>query len=306
MIAAGALEGSWERPGKNPLAAAVSVILICGSLYYAATTAVMVAVTVGAILLGDTWAVAGDFVANLEAYYRRFQLPTLASLTAAQFSLFLALPLALFRRWHTRQVARYFGYRAPRGLDLALAAVGAVAAVPVAALLSGWVYHFFPVLRRLDRAAALLLEAPTPGRLAAVVLAVAVTPAVCEEALFRGYFQGTLQRRLAPAPSIVISGTVFALFHRSPLALLALAFVGCYLGFVYQRTGSLYSSMTAHFAYNMTVIGLANARPSWLPDWITDPAADSPFVVAALSALAFAAAAWALFARTRAAEAAAR
>ncbi len=261
----------------------------------------MVAVTIGAILLGDTWGVTGDLVATLEAYYRRFQLPTLASLTVAQFSLFLALPLALFRRWHTRQVAPYFGFRAPRALDLGLAAVGAVAAVPVAALLSGWVYHFFPVLRRLDRAAALLLEAPTPVRLAAVVLAVAVTPAVCEEALFRGYFQATLQRRLAPATSIVIAGTVFALFHRSPFALLGLALVGCYLGFVYQRTGSLYSSMTAHFAYNLTAIGLANARASWLPEWITDPAVDSPFIVAAASALAFVAAAWALFARTRAA-----
>jgi membrane protease YdiL (CAAX protease family) len=297
MIPAGPFEGTWERPGKSPLAAAVCLILICGSLYYAVTTTAMVAVTVGAALRGERWAVPADFVATLRAYYRRFQSPTLVTLTFGQFAFFLALPIALFRRWHTRRVARYFGYRAPRVLHVALGAGGAVAVVPVAALLSGWVYFFFPVLRRLDEAATLLLEAPTPGRLAAVVLAVAVTPAVCEEALFRGYFQGTLRRRLAPAASIAISGSVFALFHRSPLALLALVLVGCYLGFVYERTGSLFSSMAAHFAYNLTVIGLANARASRLPRWLADPAAGPTFVVLAVSALAFAAAVWALLAR---------
>jgi membrane protease YdiL (CAAX protease family) len=55
---------------------------------------------------------------------------------------------------------------------------------------------------------------------------------------------------------------VFALYHRSPLSLLSLVLAGVYLGFVYQRTGSLYVSMACHFLYNLTIIALTNLRGS--------------------------------------------
>lgn len=257
-----ALTGTWEKPGKSLIAAAFSLVLIAGSLYFAAGSIVMLPVTLVMLARDTSWAAGGGFLEIIERYYSRLQVPILTVSSLAQFVILLALTLFLVRRWHTRRIGAYFGYRAPPAVDLALAAAGAIAMVPLAGLLSAWYYHFFPVLRQISRASSLLLSARSPGQAALVVFTIAVTPAICEEALFRGYFLRTLSRRMGPMAAITLSGVVFALYHRSPLGLLSLVLAGVYLGFVYQRTRSLYVSMACHFLYNLTIIALTNLRGS--------------------------------------------
>ncbi len=257
-----ALTGTWEKPGTSPVAAAFSLVLIVGSLYFAAGSFVMLPVTLVLMARDATWATGKGFIEIIERYYGRLQIPILTVTSFAQFGILLSLTLVLVRHWHTRGIGAYMGYRTPSAIDLALAAVGAIAMVPLAGLLSAWYYHFFPVLRQISRASSLLLSARAPGQAVLVVFAIAVTPAICEEALFRGYFLRTLARRMGPAAAITLSGVVFALYHRSPLSLLSLVLAGVYLGFVYQRTGSLYVSMASHFFYNLTIIALTNLRGS--------------------------------------------
>ena len=257
-----ALTGTWEKPGRSPIAAAFSLVLTVGSLYFAAGSFVMLPITLVMMARDASWAAGRSFIEVVERYYSRLQVPILAVTSLAQFGILLALTLVLVRAWHTRAIGAYLGYRAPPAIDLALAAAGAVAMVPLAGLLSAWYYHFFPVLRQISRASSLLLSARTPGQAALVVFTIAVTPAICEEALFRGYFLRTLGRRMGPLAAITLSGVVFALYHRSPLSLLSLVLAGVYLGFVYQRTGSLYVSMACHFLYNLTIIALTNLRGS--------------------------------------------
>ncbi len=257
-----ALIGSWEKPGRSPIAAAFSLVLTVGSLYFAAGSVVMLPITIVTMARDASWAAGRTFIEVVERYYSRLQVPILAVTSLAQFGILLALTLFLVRHWHTRAIGNYMGYRAPLAIDFALAAAGAVAMVPLAGLLSAWYYHFFPVLHQISRASSLLLAAQTPGQAVLVVFSIAVTPAVCEEALFRGYFLSTLRRRLSPWTAITLSGVVFALYHRSPLSLLSLVLAGVYLGFVYQRTGSLYVSMGCHFLYNLTIIALTNLRGS--------------------------------------------
>jgi membrane protease YdiL (CAAX protease family) len=138
--------------------------------------------------------------------------------------------------------------------------------VPLAELLDRWSYVVLPPLRELAAGEASLLSIRTPWQAVLVLGAVAVTPAVCEETLFRGWLQGTLRRKLAPVPVIAVQAVLFALFHMSPLSIVALAFVGLYLGWLFERTGTLFSSMTAHGLYNATVIGATNLEPRWLAD----------------------------------------
>jgi len=139
-----------------------------------------------------------------------------------------------------------------------------VAVVPLAELLDRWSYVILPPLRELSGGETSLLTIGTGWQGALVVAAVAVTPALCEETLFRGWLQGTLRRRLSFAPTIVIQAVLFSLFHLSPLSIVALAFVGLYLGFLFDRSGSLFASMTGHCLYNGTIIALVNAGPDWL------------------------------------------
>jgi hypothetical protein len=237
-------------------------VLIVGSLYFAAGTVVMMPVTLVMMAKDATWARGKVFIEIIERYYGRLQVPILVVTCLAQFGILLALTLILVRRWHTREISNYVGYRAPSAIDITLAAAGAIAMVPLAGLMSAWYYHFFPVLRQISHASSLLLSARSPGQAALVIFTIAVTPAICEEALFRGYFLRTLGRRMGPTAAITISGVVFALYHRSPLSLLSLVLAGLYLGFVYQRSGSLFVSMTAHFFYNLTIIVITNIGQS--------------------------------------------
>jgi len=113
-----------------------------------------------------------------------------------------------------------------------------------------------------------------------------MTPAVCEETVFRGWLQRTLRRRASPVVSILATGTLFALFHMSPLSIVALAFVGYFLGYLFERCGTLFASMTAHCLYNLTIIALVNLDPK-VP-WLVTDAGDFalPGMIGSIAALA--------------------
>lgn len=92
-----------------------------------------------------------------------------------------------------------------------------------------------------------------------VVLVIAATPAVCEELLFRGLVQRTLEQSgdptlRDPRPrglfAAVVTGLIFAFYHINPFTLVPLAVLGVYLGFLVYRTQNILSSMVAHFINN--------------------------------------------------------
>jgi len=260
------LDGSWERPGRNPLAAAIAGLVLCGGVYSTFGGTVSGIVAVFEMLRDPSWVSTGRLVDILVEYYRRFQVPILVVTTVAQFAVFFALAVTLVRSWHSSRPFRYLSYRPPATIDLVLAGAGAVAVVPLAEVLDRWSYLILPPLRELAAGEAALVAIHSPLQAVLVFGAVAVAPAVCEEALFRGWLLGTLRRKLALVPAIAVQAVLFALFHMSPLSIVALAFVGLYLGWLFERTGTIYPSMTAHCLYNATIIGVTNLQPRWLAD----------------------------------------
>ena len=289
------LDGSWEKPGSSPLRPVIAGLLICGALY-STVGALVLSVVAGVVSAHDaSWARADGLVEFLLAYYRRFQVPILVVTAVMEYAVFLGVTFLLVRRWHSSRPGRYLRYRRPAVMDLLLAGLGAVAVVPIAQVLDGWSYALFPVLRELRGGEAALLSIRSPGQLALVVLGVSVTPAICEETLFRGWLQNTIRRRVPVVPAIAITGVLFALFHASPLSIVALAFVGFYLGFVFELSGALPASMTAHGLYNLTIIGLVN-EAGRLP-WLTDAGRDLSMPVTLAAAGVFVAVAAAMVAR---------
>jgi membrane protease YdiL (CAAX protease family) len=258
------LDGSWERAGRNPLAGAIAGLLLCGGVYAALGGAAGAVIGVLNALRRPDWLAEGRLVDILVEYYRTFQVPILVLSALGESAIFFALGVVLVRRWHSSRPFRYLSYGKPAALEVLLAAAGGIAIVPLAEIASRWSYVLLPPLRELASGEAALLAARTPWQAVLVVGAVAVTPAVCEETLFRGWLLGTLRRRLAPLPAIVLQAVLFSLFHMSPLSIVALAFVGLYLGWLFERTGTLAASMTAHGLYNGTVIAVANLQPRWL------------------------------------------
>ena len=91
--------------------------------------------------------------------------------------------------------------------------------------------------------------------IAAVLLIVVIAP-LTEELFFRGFFFGGLRGRWGLWPSALVSGAVFGLVHAptGPTAAIPLAGLGVGLAWLYEKTGSIWPSITAHFLNNAIAI----------------------------------------------------
>lgn len=93
------------------------------------------------------------------------------------------------------------------------------------------------------------------GRLG-MVLMIAVVPAVTEEIAFRGLVQHWMNVAVGSRKAILYASLLFTALHFNPLAAPYLLAVGLVLGWVKNKTGSLYPSMTIHFMHNLAVLEL--------------------------------------------------
>lgn len=91
-------------------------------------------------------------------------------------------------------------------------------------------------------------------------LLVAVTPAFCEEMLFRGY----LLHHMQPMPAwgrILLCGGLFGLFHLDPVRFLPTAILGIFLTWGALRSGNLLYAMLFHL-FNNSLSALATLVPA--------------------------------------------
>lgn len=84
-----------------------------------------------------------------------------------------------------------------------------------------------------------------------IIFAIAVTPAVCEEFLFRGLVFKNFEKVIAPSKAIFFSGLLFALFHFHPFNIIPLAVLGIFLTFIVYHSGSIYTAVICHFLNNL-------------------------------------------------------
>lgn len=91
------------------------------------------------------------------------------------------------------------------------------------------------------------------GLVLAVVMVVLVGPVV-EEAVFRGALQEGLAARLGMWPGIVLQAALFAAFHRSWWLLFPMFVLGVVLGWLAERTDSLWPPIALHALYNAITV----------------------------------------------------
>lgn len=141
--------------------------------------------------------------------------------------------------------------RAPRASELLLAVGLVPALIPVAVGLLWLASTLLPLPEALERLARTIGElASSP----AGALALALLPAICEEALYRGAIQGLLVRGGAPWRANVVQAAAFAVAHVLPARLPGTFVMGVVLGGLRQRTGSLVPGMVLHFLFNGTMV----------------------------------------------------
>ena len=89
----------------------------------------------------------------------------------------------------------------------------------------------------------------------------ALTPAICEEALFRGPILRGLASRFSPLGAAVLTGLLFGLFHVDLWRLVPDRPARRALSLIALEAGSIVPSMLAHFINNACLVLLAPRRP---------------------------------------------
>ena len=82
------------------------------------------------------------------------------------------------------------------------------------------------------------------------IIGIAVSAGICEETLFRGFIQNSLEKSWGSIKALIISSILFGAFHldpwRSPPAIL----IGLVAGLLLLKTRSLYTAITLHITTN--------------------------------------------------------
>lgn len=175
-----------------------------------------------------------------------------------QWFLFLGLNVWGYARFHQRSLLINSHLLEVKPFGMMLAGLTAILVIPLVLYLGEiwfWIFPQLEFLKELDLLGTGNID--TPPVLIFYLFAIGITPAICEEMLFRGYLQQTLRRVWGPFPTVMFSGIFFALVHQNALGLLALLPVGLLLAFFYERFRSLPVVTVFHFCYNTALVLLA-------------------------------------------------
>ena len=177
---------------------------------------------------------------------------------AQWIGLFLAvLLLARLQRLDLRQV---FFLRKPARRELTAGLFLILGGMPLALFLA-WVQGFFmevptELLEQLQE----MVTADTLPRLLWLLVLLAVTPAVCEEFVFRGFLLSSTERRFSVVPLLLLNGAVFGAFHLNAFRILPTAFLGALLALVVWRTRSIWTGVFMHMMNNAAIV-ILSAEP---------------------------------------------
>jgi membrane protease YdiL (CAAX protease family) len=109
------------------------------------------------------------------------------------------------------------------------------------------------------------LKAGNSFEVAMNVFIIALLPAVCEEVCFRGVLQRIIINITKnPWTGIIITGVLFSAFHFQFQGFFPRVFLGIILGALYWYSGSLWTSILAHFVNNAVQVIAVSYAPEYI------------------------------------------
>lgn len=184
-------------------------------------------------------------------------------LTFAQF-MFILFPALLLAMLQDNNFKETFRLKKPKASVFFLAILGILVIQP---FLQSYLYYqnelifslpvgqeFINKLKELfdllESTTMKLVQANSFPEFLLIILVIAITPAICEEFLFRGLIFRNFEKIVPASKAIFFTGLLFAIFHFHPFNIIPLTILGIFLTFIVYHSGSIYTSVVCHFINN--------------------------------------------------------
>ncbi|TDI73394.1 MAG: CPBP family intramembrane metalloprotease [Bacteroidetes bacterium] len=248
------LDGVLERNGFSPLITIFGGLIIGLVLFQGIST-----VLTFVYILGIKGVPFSDFQADLEGVLVEYAGPLIIFNSVGQV-LGLLIPGLLFARMHSSKPFQFLRLRKTDIRYVLLSLLGLIAVFPIVQWIGGAVDSLpWPEsVRAFEKAQTDMIQNILDQNfsLPFAISMMALTPAICEEVLFRGYVQRQSERIMGIAGGILFSGMIFGLYHLRPTQAIPLGLLGVYMAYITWRTGSLVPAITVHLANNAFAIFL--------------------------------------------------
>ena len=103
-----------------------------------------------------------------------------------------------------------------------------------------------------------VMIANNPLEFFAIIVFAAVTPAICEEFLFRGLVQKSFEYKFKVFWAIFLTSFIFSIYHFNPYGLIPLILLSMYFGFAVYIADSILISIILHFSNNFFSVFIMN------------------------------------------------
>ena len=165
---------------------------------------------------------------------------------------------ALFARSTGVPLPRVVRLRRPPAAAVAGAILIGMSAWLVIGLAADWI---FQPPKEMTDALQKLIAPPDQGRgVVFTLFLMALSPAICEEALFRGPILRGLRSLLSARGAAIATGVLFGLFHLSVYRFVPISLLGALLSAIALAADSIVPAMVAHFVNNACLVLLAHAN----------------------------------------------
>jgi sodium transport system permease protein len=167
-----------------------------------------------------------------------------------QFALILA-PVLFGLWWSKVNLRTALNLHVPTPGSLAGSALVGTGWVVISIQLGVYLQRVFETPGELEEVARKLFDLGNlPGGVWTLIAIVALSPAICEEALFRGALLSSLKDKLPAWATVAVIGVMFGLFHLSVYKVVPTALSGAVFAYLVLRSGSIVCSAIAHFLLN--------------------------------------------------------
>ena len=165
------------------------------------------------------------------------------------FTQLLIIGVPVLATWYTKKdYLQTFSLKLPRITGVIGAVFLEVGVFAAMAVLSVALAYIWPQdVQSVNESFMIMLEGV--GFVPAL-LVIALAPAICEEALFRGYLLAAVKKKCKPFTAILLVGALFGIYHLSLVKFFTTGLLGVALCYAAYKSGSIFLSCLMHFINN--------------------------------------------------------